>query len=501
MKRAMFTGLLLTIVSLQSQAAEYLVKYQNQVTLNHIRQVAPLRLPGVRLMDVHSRGQYVRVNVNDAEAGKTLAQLVAFPGVQWVVPNFKLYAFGKPIKASALQEQWAIAKVQAEKAWERASSRGGHKITVAVIDTGVDYTHKNLAPNMVPGYDFHANDTDPMDETSEQNPGHGTHVAGIIAATGLVDGGTIGVGPEVSVMPIRFLGKDGSGDLNAAIKAIDFAIEKKVQVISASWGATVPRSQATALIEAVQRADKAGVIFVAAAANDGRNNDTTDVFPANAGTPNMISVAASGSSDAKPEWSNYGKGTVHLASPGEKILSTLPGNQYGDLSGTSMATPLISGLVAFLKAQDPSLTGVQVRSLLQATGAKVNIETACNCRIDAFAAVDQLLTKRIWLVPAAITIEEKASLQVTAMNAKAPVKYTSSNPSVLTISESGQAQAVTKGTATVSITDAEGVTATSLDYNVGVVAPSNPGGECMIGDPALCEIACGIYPDLPFCKK
>src|SRR5690606_15653783 len=145
------------------------------------------------------------------------------------------------------------------------------------------------------------------------------------------------------------------------------AIEKGAHVISASWGATIPRSQAQPLIEAIKRATDKGIIFVAAAANDGKNNDKTDVFPANAGFDNMISVAASGASDAKPSWSNYGKSSVHVAAPGENIMSTLPADKYGNLSGTSMATPLVAGLVALLKSQDMSLTGSQVRALLQTT--------------------------------------------------------------------------------------------------------------------------------------
>ena len=138
------------------------------------------------------------------------------------------------------------------------------------------------------------------------------------------------VGSEVSFMG-NYLGADGSGDLNNAIKAIDYAIEKHVQVISASWGAAVPASTAQPLIEAIGRAEKAGIIFVTAAANDGKNNDTTDVYPANAGLPNMITVSASNSGDAKPSWSNYGKAKVSLAAPGDAIVSTVPGNGYSNL--------------------------------------------------------------------------------------------------------------------------------------------------------------------------
>jgi thermitase len=415
-----------------------------------------------------------------------------------------------------------LAKVNAPAAWAKAGNKGSKNVLLAVIDTGTDYRHKNLAPNMVPGYDFRDNDADPMDEVG-QNPGHGTHCAGIVGATGLVEGGISGISPEVSIMPLRFLGADGSGELEGAIKAIDYAIEKHVQVISASWGASVPLSTAQPLVEAMQRAEAAGIIFVTAAANDGKNNDTSDVYPANAGLPNMITVAASNSSDAKPSWSNYGKARVSLAAPGDAIMSTLPGDKYGNLSGTSMATPLVAGLVAFLKAQDATLTGAEVKALLQTTGSKVSISTACDCRIDALAATETLLAKKAFVVPAAATIAEKGTLQLTLKNATATA-YESSNPAVLTVDNNGLVTAVGKGTATVKVTDSTGAITKSLDLNVGAVAapqppsddpnppgddpgqdPGNPpgmpgGDQCPIQDPSTCQMLCQVLPDAPWCK-
>jgi thermitase len=508
MKRGLLSALLafgLVLVTQQGFSAEYLVKYKNNKSLNNLRMSAMDASMGMMIIDGHKPGKYIRVDLDKKSELMTVVKLLANPNVEWVVPNFELKAFSQPadVFAVALKEQWAITKINAEKAWGRATNKGKKNIIIGVIDTGVDYKHKNLAPNMLPGYDFRNNDNDPMDETSDKNPGHGTHCAGIAAATGAIDGGIVGAGPDVSVMPIRFLGADGSGDLNGGIKSIDYAIEKGVHVISASWGATVPRAQAGPLIEAVKRADDRGLIFVAAAANDGRNNDTTDVFPANSATPNMISVAASDSADAKPSWSNFGKGSVHIASPGLKIMSTLPGDNYGELSGTSMATPLVSGIVAFLKSQDPSLTGAQIRALLQTTGAKVAIETACNCRVDLFAAVDHLMSGKPWLVPAAATIPEGGSITVAMKNGKAPIKFASSNTSIVNVNDSGVVTAGAKGTATITATDADGVAVTSLDFNVGAVAsenPAPPGGECPLGDPALCQIICGIMPEAPWCQ-
>ena len=499
--------LVATITTNAAQSKTYLVKYKTIAAVNKMAAMQTETF-GLEMKDIHRPGRLVAVSIAKANEAKTIAALYADKNVEYVVPNFKIYSFSAPVSTEALKDQYALTKVNAAAAWAKAGNKGSKNVLLAVIDTGVDYRHANLAPNMVAGFDFNANDADPMDETSSANPGHGTHCAGIIGATGVVDGGISGISPDVSIMPLRFLGSDGSGDLNNAIKAIDYAIEHKVQVISASWGASVPLSTAQPLVEALERADKAGIIFVTAAANDGKNNDTTDVYPANAGTANMITVAASNSTDAKPSWSNYGKAKVSLSAPGEAIMSTLPGDKYGNLSGTSMATPLVAGMVAFLKAQDSTLTGAEVRSLLQATGAKVQIETACNCRVDALAAVNTLVDKKPWMVPAAATIAEKGTLQLAMKNASGAVTFVSSNPAVATVDATGVLTAVTKGSVTVKATDASGASVESLDINVGAVAstpaPGEPGlpgdGSCPLGDQATCDMICGIMPSLPWCK-
>lgn len=504
-------GLLLPLIlvafSANASQKQYLIKYKNNSSINSIAAMQTEAF-GLQMKDIHRPGRLVTVAIEKATEAKTLAALYADKNVEYVVPNFKIYAFNAPVNTAGLKEQYALTKVNAEQAWTRAGNKGSKSVLLAVIDTGVDYTHQSLAANMVAGFDFRDNDADPQDLTSQQNPGHGTHCAGIVGGTGVVEGGISGMSPEVSIMPLRFLGADGSGDLNNAIKAIDYSIDKKVSVISASWGASVPRATAQPLIEAIERAEKAGIIFVTAAANDGKNNDSTEVYPANSGTANMMTVAASGPSDAKPSWSNYGKGKVSLSAPGEAIMSTLPGNKYSNLSGTSMATPLVAGLVAFLKAQDPSLTGAEVRSLMQVTGAKVQIETACNCRVDAFAAVDTLLAKKAWMVPATATIAEQATQQVAMKNSSGSVTFESSNPTIASVSATGLVTGLTKGTVTIKATDATGNSATSLDFNIGVVAsspgqPGQPGnpGECPIGDPALCQIICAIMPTAPWCTK
>jgi thermitase len=513
-KQGFVSILVLLAMGAQASASEFMVKYRSTVSTMSFG----LGSQNVIVMDHNPAGQLVKVSINDANKIAALIQLSSNPNVEYVVPNFKLRAFTTPVSTSALKSQWAIEKVQAQKAWDRAGNKGNRKVVVAVIDTGADYKHKNLAPNMIEGHDFIKNNNDPMDITG-QNPGHGTHCSGIIGATGLIDEGTIGLSPEVSIMPLRFLDENGSGDLNNGVKAIDYAIEKKVDVISASWGAAVPRSQATPLIEAIGRAEKAGIIFVVAASNDGKNNDSYEVYPANAGLSNTLSVAASNQQDGKPSWSNYGRSSVHLSSPGDGIMSTLPKDSYGNLSGTSMATPLVAGLVAFVKAQDMSLNAVQIKSLLQATAEKNAIETACDCRVNAFNAVDAVLSKKMFVSPYAGTYAVGDKVQIEGVYGKAPLKYTVANATVADIDANGTLTAKANGDTTVTVTDSAGVVATSYKFYVGKSAtppptqpdPGNPGfpglpdpgqpGECPLGDPSLCQILCQISPTLPFCQK
>ncbi|HVK61636.1 MAG TPA: S8 family serine peptidase [Bdellovibrionales bacterium] len=479
----------------QKIPGEYLVKYRG----NAIFSVAGLNsIAQVRVLDNNPTAQLAKVKITANEV-KTLARLFADSNVEYVVPNVRIQALAAPFDAQALKEQWALKKVNAEGAWAKAG-KGSRSVVVAIIDTGMDSNHESLKLNAVPGYDFKENDADPYDKTGQANPGHGTHCAGIIGATGLVDGGVIGMSPLVSMMPIRFLGEDGSGDLNAAIKAIDYAIEKKADVISASWGATIGRSQAQPLVDAVKRADDAGVIFVAAAANDGKSNDVTEVYPANSGFANTITVAASGSADEKPSWSNYGRRTVHLASPGLTIMSTLPGNKYDNLSGTSMATPLVSGMVALLLSQDPSLTGAQARALLQTTGAQVQIETACDCRVDASAAVNTLMSKKLFIAPAAGTLAVGETMKFSGVNGSGGYEYSSSNAGVGSIAADGTFTATALGETTVSVKDSSGTVATSLKVTVAE-KPTGGGGACPLGDQAMCDMLCQIMPQLPFCNQ
>ncbi|HLM59706.1 MAG TPA: S8 family serine peptidase [Pyrinomonadaceae bacterium] len=285
------------------------------------------------------------------------------------------------------KEQWALsnsgqnggkanADVNALKAWLK--TQGSSDVVVAVLDSGVDYTHKDLAANMwfrpdsVPQYKddelgtfndargFNATDnfSDPMDDN-----GHGTHCSGIIGAEGDNDEGIAGINWKVEIMPLKFMGRGGFGTTKDAIEAINYAIDRKrngvnVRVINASWGSTM---RSKALEDAIRAAGEEGILFVAAAGNNGSSNDRSPHYPSNYDLPNVISVAALDRSDNLASFSNFGVKTVHIAAPGKDILSTWLGDDYREASGTSMATPYVAGVAALILATEPKLSVDKLR--------------------------------------------------------------------------------------------------------------------------------------------
>jgi subtilisin family serine protease len=271
--------------------------------------------------------------------------------------------------------------IDAEGAWEIET--GSDKTLVAVIDTGIDYNHSDLKDNVwtneieakgktgvdddgngiiddIHGANFFvANPTgDPMDDH-----GHGSHCSGTIGAKGDDGKGIVGVNWNVKIMAVKFLGADGGGTLEGAVKAIDYATKMGAKIMSNSWGGG---GFSQALKDVIESAHKAGALFVAAAGNDSANNDSGDHFPANYDVPNVLSVAAINNKGELASFSNYGM-KVLLAAPGVNIYSSLPKDKYASWSGTSMATPHVSGVAALLASHEPTLTNLQLKDRLVAT--------------------------------------------------------------------------------------------------------------------------------------
>lgn len=266
-----------------------------------------------------------------------------------------------------LSKAYGLGKIGAIDAWRDFA--GSKNVIVADIDTGIDYNHEDLAFNMLRmkdaagkefvGFDFVHNDNLPFDDNK-----HGTHTSGTIGAVGGNGKGISGVTQRVSLMGVKFLSGEGSGTTADAIRAIDYAVEHGAKVLSNSWGGKGEDDNA-ALKAAIERAKAKDVLFIAAAGNDGTDNDGSDpAYPASFDSDNLIAVAATDSSDKMAFFSNYGKKTTHLAAPGASVYSTVPGNKYESLSGTSMACPHVAGAAALLWARHPEWNYKKVKEVL-----------------------------------------------------------------------------------------------------------------------------------------
>ncbi len=314
--------------------------------------------------------------------------------IEFVEPNYIYTATAVP-NDPKFNELWGMHNtasdgspanidIDAPKAWE--SSVGGADVVVGVVDTGVSYTHPDLASNIwtnsgeIPnnnidddnngviddyyGYNAIQNNGNPLDDN-----GHGTHCAGTIGAVGNNSLGVAGVNWTAKIMPLKFLSSSGAGNLNDAVKAITYAVRAKeagvnIKVLSNSWGGP---DESQTLNAAIAAANASGILFVAAAGNAGSDNDTTAVYPANSAVPNVISVAAVDRDGNPASFSNYGATTVHVAAPGVGIVSTWLNDGYTSLSGTSMATPHVAGVATLLAGREPSLTTAALRARILET--------------------------------------------------------------------------------------------------------------------------------------
>jgi thermitase len=384
---------------------ELLVKFKPHVSATEIRKIAGRFNDRVEDKIEIVKGLTSIDDLDNADPTRSAAEYAAMSEfVEYAQPNFKIElerpeyrevrrddtTRDAPVGAPndpMFADQWALANsgqnggkanadIAAAKAWQK--SRGSDDVVVAVLDTGVDYTHSDLAPNIwfrpdsVPAYvdnelgtfndrrGFNAADnlSDPMDDN-----GHGTHCAGVIGAKGNNEIGITGINWDVQIMPLKFLGRGGFGTTKDAIEAINYAVDRKkkgvnVRIISASWGST---QYSKALEDAIRAAGDEGILFVAAAGNNSTDNDKRKHYPSNYDLPNVISVAALDNSDLLASFSNFGAKTVHVAAPGKEIVSTWLNDGYREASGTSMATPHVAGIAALILASEPNITVKDLR--------------------------------------------------------------------------------------------------------------------------------------------
>jgi len=404
--------------------AEVLVKFKSGVSDAAIEALTMRLNDRVEDRIENADGVAAIDDLDNEDAETVAAEYSKLPEVEYAEPNYeiKLDENEGPLvpifpRDPQFEDQWALANsgqrggkkgadISATLAW--AKTTGSEDLVVAVLDTGVDYNHEDLASNMwtrpdslapyhdnelgtiddVNGFNAIDNAADPMDDN-----GHGTHCAGIIGAEGENDLGIAGVNWKVQIMPLKFMNAGGSGTTKDAIEAINYAIERKkagvnVRIISASWGST---QRSRALEAAIRKAYENDILFVAAAGNASTDNDRTPHFPSSYNVPNVISVAALDRHDQLASFSNYGVKSVAIAAPGVDILSTWLGNGYEEKSGTSMATPVVSGVAALVLAEHPHMSVDDLRKKLMASTDPIVAlkgKTVTAGRINAAKALD-----------------------------------------------------------------------------------------------------------------
>lgn len=346
-------------------------------------------------------------------------------------PDFPTSNVGGSGADPLFDKQWGMKDNNVKGAWQESGTKGTNNVIVAVIDTGVDYTHEDIVDNLwrntgevgtdangqdkssngidddgngyiddVVGWDFGKNDNKPYDQHKSGfellmggNPGHGTHCAGNVAAVGDNGKGISGVAPHVKIMAMRFLTEDGKGTTDGAVSAIRYAVDNGAQILSNSWGSEGDdgdQKASQALKDAINYAKDHGVLFVAAAGNGhqgkGYDNDTDAKpgYPASYDMENIISVAAIDENDQLGSFSNWGRNTVDIAAPGVKVFSTVPENKYQDTvlnipgmivatwDGTSMATPHVAGAAALYLSAHPNADWREMKQAIMSSVTPIN---------------------------------------------------------------------------------------------------------------------------------
>ncbi len=296
-------------------------------------------------------------------SGQELAEVAALrgdPNVLYAEPDYIAHAQPTTPNDPYYGSQWGLSKISAPAAWDMAT--GSSSVIIAIVDTGIDLTHPDLncADKLMTGWNFVAGNNTPNDDN-----GHGTHVAGIAAACGNNGAGVAGVAWGVRLMPVKVLDSGGSGYYSDIAAGITYAVDNGAKVVNLSLGGA---GSSTTLADAVQYAHDHGVLVVAAAGNCAQggsacgNLSNPIMYPA--AYPTVLAVAATDSGDNWASFSEH-RSYVGVAAPGVSIYSTLRGGGYGSMSGTSMATPYVSGLAGLLWSFAPSFTVDQIQNTIQ----------------------------------------------------------------------------------------------------------------------------------------
>jgi subtilisin family serine protease/subtilase family serine protease len=437
------------------------------------------------------------------------------PAVLYAEPNYIVRAHVIP-NDPRFGEQWALQNtgqlggipgvdINAPGAWELTT--GSSSIVVAIIDTGVDYTHPDLMPNMrratadcnTNGIDDDGNGfaddcygintiyggSDPMDDHF-----HGTHSAGTIGAVGNNGAGMAGLNWNIGMKACKFLDNNGLGTIAGAVACLDYITHLHdgglpILATNNSWGGA-PYSQA--LYDAIDAHRQRGILFIASAGNDSR--DARIFYPAalSAELSNVITVAATTQTDQLASFSNFGRHVIDLGAPGTNILSTAPGGGYAYRNGTSMATPHVTGVAALLKAQDPTRDWRAIRNLLLAGGddnAALGSTTVTGKRLDArgsLTCANSVLLRRLrpFDTTAFVTLGESLDLAVLHINCANP-----NGDVTVTVAPGGDAVVLKDDGTGIDLDAGDGVyTALWTPQAAGVYTLTLPGGDVLRVDVA-----------------
>jgi len=383
---------------IESVPGEYVVRLKSNVMMSMDKQTLSNALGAYVKSTIPTQNIVVVKKAVVETESSVIASLKANPMVDVAEPNL-IYHINRLPDDPLLGNLWGMKNIGQkdsqgkvgvpgvdigmEQAWDVET--GSDKMVVAVIDTGVDFTHPDLQANLwtneaeangQPGVDDDGNGV--IDDIHGYNAitgtgdahddqGHGSHCSGTIGAKGNDGKGIVGVNWDVKIMAVKFLSAQGSGTLEDAVKAIDYANRMGAKVMSNSWGGG---GFSQTLLDVIKQSNEKGAIFIAAAGNDNNNNDTRPSYPATYDVPNIISVAAIDNQGARASFSSYGKKTVHVGAPGVNVYSST-GGAYDSWSGTSMATPHVSGIAALVWSHEPSLTNLQLKERILTTARPI----------------------------------------------------------------------------------------------------------------------------------
>lgn len=441
---ALVAGLGICASTMASEAkyvkGELIVKFNESKSLYLTNKLQTYDVAFEREIRLSSQTLHILKYDQKRDIKEVIYALKSFGEIEYIEPNY-IYSIVKPISEEEIfvsnlhkknqnytpsdrlfSKLWGLhntgsnsangvagADLNMLKAWD--VEEGSKDVLIAVIDTGIDYNHPDLKDQMwineaeangtegvdddgngyiddIHGYDFANNDSDPIDGHS-----HGTHCAGTIGASHN-DIGVAGVMKNVSFVAVKFLTDRGSGTTEGAIKSIDYATTLNVDLMSNSWGGG---GKSQALEDAIRRASEKGIVFTAAAGNSSTDNDSKPHYPSNYDVENVISVAATTSADTLASFSCYGANTVHIAAPGHKILSTVKNGKYKVYSGTSMATPHVSGALGLLISHLGRLPHEELRERLLATSIPLSSlrgKTINHGRLDAYNLLTNTIPER-----------------------------------------------------------------------------------------------------------